>query len=229
MEINNKLKFKYNQILHFLFKERFKKKINFNFPKFITRVDLIKKIIKIKNFSSYLEIGCDNNQVFSQIAINDKVGVDPVSGGNFRGTSDLFFFNNVKKFDLIFIDGLHEYDQVCRDISNSLRCLNSNGIILVHDTLPSSLHQQAVPRYKNTWNGDVWKSIVSFRIRPDVDIVTCLIDHGVSIIQKKKNNNILNLNVINFKNKLKFKDFYNNYSSYMRIMNFDEVLNYLKI
>ncbi len=29
------------------------------------------------------------------------------------------------------------------------------------------------------------KSIVTFRIRQDVDIVTCLIDHGVSIIQKK--------------------------------------------
>ena len=103
MEINNKLKFKYNQILHFLFKERFKKKINFNFPKFITRVDLIKKIIEIKNFSSYLEIGCDDNKVFSQITINDKVGVDPVSGGNFRGTSDLFFFITLKNLILYLL------------------------------------------------------------------------------------------------------------------------------
>jgi len=133
MEINNKLKFKYNQILHFLFKERFKKKINFNFPKFITRVDLIKKIIKIKNFSSYLEIGCDNNQVFSQIAINDKVGVDPVSGGNFRGTSDLFFFNNVKKFDLIFIDGGHSQETVYKDWVLSQQLLDKDGVIYFDD------------------------------------------------------------------------------------------------
>ena len=86
-----------------------------------------------------------------------KVGVDPYSGGNFRGTSDEFFSKNNEKFDCIFIDGLHEYEQVCRDISNSLKILNKNGIILLHDCLPSTINQQAVPRYKAVWNGDVWK------------------------------------------------------------------------
>ena len=41
-----------------------------------------------------------------------KVGVDPVSGGTIRVTSDNFFRTNKEKFDCIFIDGLHKYAQV---------------------------------------------------------------------------------------------------------------------
>ena len=92
-----------------------------------------------------------------------KIGVDPVSGGNYRGKSDDFFSNNKKKFDLIFIDGLHEYQQVRKDILNSIKCLKEGGFILVHDCLPRSISAQAVPRFRNIWTGDVWKAIDEFR------------------------------------------------------------------
>ena len=59
MEKVNKFKFKINKLYYFLFKERFNKKINFNFPQNRNRIDLIQKIIDKKNFNSYLEIGCD--------------------------------------------------------------------------------------------------------------------------------------------------------------------------
>ena len=104
-----------------------------------------------------MEIGCDDNYSFSQIEVEKKIGVDPYSGGNYKGTSDEFFLRNSECFDCIFIDGLHEYDQVYKDIINSLKFLNEGGIILLHDCLPPSIHQQAVPRYKRTWNGDVGK------------------------------------------------------------------------
>ena len=57
-------------------------------------------------------------------------------GGTIRTTSDEFFKNNKEKFDLIFLDGLHTYHQTIKDINNSLRNLNSNGIIIIHDCLP---------------------------------------------------------------------------------------------
>ena len=57
------------------------------------------------------------------------VGVDPFSGGNIRMKSDDFFLQNKQSFDCIFIDGLHEYDQVCKDLENSLNCVNEKGII----------------------------------------------------------------------------------------------------
>ena len=226
MEKINKIKFKFNKIYYFLFKERFNKKINFQFPENINRWDLIKKIINQNNFHSYLEIGCDENHSFDNININHKIGVDPYSGGNFRGTSDHFFSTNRENFDCIFIDGLHEYEQVCKDIKNSLDCLNPKGVILLHDTLPPNIHQQAVPRYKRTWNGDVWKAIVNFRTYENYDIVTCRIDQGVSIIRKINNKDKLNIKIKNFKN-LTFKDFYYNYNDYMRIIDYENIFNYL--
>lgn len=229
MEKINKLKFRLNKLYYFIFYERFNKKINFNFDINLSRIDLIKKIIIKKNFTSYLEIGCDNDRVFSKIRVPFKIGVDPVSGGNYRDTSDNFFKINKKTFDIIFIDGLHEYDQVLRDITNSIKFLNNGGIILIHDTLPSSVHQQATLRYKKIWNGDVWKSIVNLRNRKDIDVVTCRIDHGVSLVQKKSNENFLNLKLSNFKKQLSFRDFYYNYKTYMRLMDYKEVLSYLKI
>ncbi len=227
MEIVNKRQWKINKIFYYLFKERFRKKINFDFPNNLNRWDLINQVIELKEFSSYLEIGCDDDHAFSQIKLKDKIGVDPNSGGNFRGTSDEFFLKNKRKFDCIFIDGLHEYDQVNKDILNSLENLSKNGIILLHDCLPKSLNQQAVPRHQWVWNGDVWKCIVKFRCRDDLDIVTCKIDQGISIIRKIENKKKLSLTIKDYK-KLKFKNFYHNHKEYMRIMEYNEVLEYIK-
>jgi hypothetical protein len=227
MENFNKKVYFFNKIYYLLLKERFNKKISYNFPKNINRWDLIKRIIKEKRFNSYLEIGCDDDYSFSQIEVEKKIGVDPYSGGNYKGTSDEFFLRNSDCFDCIFIDGLHEYDQVYKDIINSLKFLNKGGIILLHDCLPASVHQQAVPRYKKIWNGDVWKAIVNIRTNADYDTITCYIDHGVSIIRKQKNVDRLNLNIDNFKN-LKFKDFYYNYKKYMRLVDYENIFDYLK-
>ena len=227
MEKINKFRFKINKIYYNLFIDKSNKSINFNFPENVNRWDLIMKIIKFYNFKSYLEIGCDDDYSFKKIDVPEKTGVDPYSGGNFRGTSDEFFLQNKKKFDCIFIDGLHEYDQVCKDLDNSLNCINEGGIIFLHDALPANVHQQAVPRYKIIWNGDVWKSIVYFRTRNDCDIVTCKIDHGVSIVRKIPNKDLLKINVNNFKN-LKFEDFYNNYQRYLRVIDYDVIFNYLE-
>lgn len=48
MENFNKKIYFLNKIYYFLFKERFNKKISFDFPKNINRWDLIKRIIKEK-------------------------------------------------------------------------------------------------------------------------------------------------------------------------------------
>ena len=68
----------------------------------------------------YLEIGCASNANFDSISLTNKVGVDPDMGGNVRLTSDDFFKSQDKNFDLIFIDGLHTYEQVKKDFINCL-------------------------------------------------------------------------------------------------------------
>ena len=212
MEKINKFTSKIYRIYYYLFKDRFSKKLNLKFDN-IKRWDLIDYLNTTYKFNSYLEIGCDDDQLFSKISIQEKIGVDPVSGGNYRAKSDDFFDKNLKKFDLVFIDGLHEYHQVKKDILNSIKFLNKEGFILVHDCLPRSISAQAVPRFRNIWNGDVWKAIVELRTYPNLEIFTCLADEGISIIQVKKNSQILKIekNIAD----LKFKDYYYNYRDYM--------------
>ena len=220
MEKLSKFKKIFNRIYHQLFVENFDKKLNFEFPKDYSRLDMINYFIKKNDYKSYLEIGCDKNQIFSQITLNKKIGVDPYSGGNVRKTSDDFFTENAEKFDLIFIDGLHVYDQVKRDIVNSINFLNKEGVILVHDCLPDTIGKQAVPRYKMQWNGDVWKAIVDLRQRDDLEIHTCFVDQGIGII--KKENNSSTLKIDKKTQDLKFSDFYHNHNEYLRIINLDE-------
>ena len=208
------------RLYYFLFVERFNKKLEFDFKKNIFRWDLIEYLHSKYNFKSYLEIGCDDDQLFSKVSISDKIGVDPNYGGNLRKTSDQFFHENKLTFDCIFIDGLHTYKQVKKDILNSIKFLNNNGFILVHDCLPSTLSSQAVPRYKMLWHGDVWKAIVDLRRDNNIEIFTCLIDWGIAIIQKKENSDILKIDkkISN----LKFKDFYLNHKRYMRPISYEE-------
>ena len=186
--------------------------------------DLIQHIIDKYNFKDYLEIGCDKNQSFSKIKIDNKIGVDPIEGGTIRSTSDQFFDQNKNNFDIIFIDGLHHYSQVLKDINNSLKILNKNGFILVHDCLPRSLAQQAVPRYRASWNGDVWKAIVELRTKSNLNIFTSQIDFGVAVIQISENKSLLKLDIDDF-SKLKFKDYYHNYKEFMNIFDYNETLN----
>jgi len=223
MENLNPIKLFFNRIYYFLFIERFNKKLSFNFPKDIFRWDLIQFLINKYDYSTYLEIGCDKDQSFSKIKISHKVGVDPISGGTIRKTSDEFFKNNKDKFDIIFIDGLHHYEQVIVDINNALSVLNDNGHILVHDCLPRTIAHQAIPRYRGSWNGDVWKSIVELRTKKYLDVFTCEIDFGVGIIQKKINSNLLELKIDNFKN-LKFKDYYHRNKEFMNVISYSEAL-----
>ena len=220
MEKLNKFTKIFRKIYYKLFIENFKGKLNYNFTENFYRWDLIEYLIKKNNYKNYLEIGCDKNQLFSKVNIDNKIGVDPVSGGNVRKTSDDFFKENKSSFDIVFIDGLHTYEQVKRDILNSVNFLLDEGIILVHDCMPDSLGKQAVPRYKMQWNGDVWKAIVDLRQQENLEIYTCEIDQGIGVISKKKNTSILKLDKPI--NKLKFKDYYNNYKEYMRIISLEE-------
>ena len=220
-EQERKFTFLINKFYHLIFSEKFSKKINFNFDK-RNRLDLIKHVIKKNDYKNYLEIGCHNNEVFDKIGI-EKIGVDPISGGNYRGTSDKFFKENLKKFDCIFIDGLHEYNQTKRDILNSIEILNKDGIIILHDCLPPSISHQRVPRTRYTWNGDVWKAIVEARTWEHVDTYTVLSDQGLGLIKKEKNSNVLNIGNVSFK-KLKYKFFYENYSKIMRTISYDKIL-----
>ena len=210
------------RFLYYFYGEKFFKRFNFDWRKYPSRFEIIQKIIDKKKYENYLEIGCDKDSNFSKIKVKNKIGVDPLSGGNVKMTSDEFFKKNKKIFDCIFIDGLHIYEQVREDILNSIKFLDINGIIILHDCLPSKIWNQIVPKIYGHWTGDVWKAIVEARTMKNIDTYTCKADHGIGIIFKRKNRNLLNLNTNNFK-KLKFKDYYNNHKNFMNIIEVEDL------
>lgn len=132
----------------------------------------------------------------------------------FEMTSDVFFaqkasfLNKVGGIDIAFVDGLHTYEQAYRDVLNCLPYLNDGGIIFLHDCNPPNeacgrpakniaeyRHMAAsgqIPGYLNSWNGDVWKSIVRLRSQhPDLIVGTLDIDWGLGFVYKGLSSNQL--------------------------------------
>lgn len=153
-----------------------------------SRIQLIQAALEKTQAKSYLEIGCDRDKVWKRIDCKNKVGVDPVRGGNCRMTSDKFFSLNTEMFDVVFIDGLHYYDQVSRDLNNSLKFLNDHGIIILHDMLPSTPGEAIVPipdPLPRSWLGDVWRLAFDLAARDDITFKLVLIDNGCGVVFKK--------------------------------------------
>lgn len=173
----------------------------------MNRTDIINIYAKKINAKSYLEIGvrkADDN--FNKILIPHKIGVDPGYEGFFEATycmtSDEYFKYNTDTFDIVFIDGLHEKEQVLKDIKNSLNILNENGVIVCHDmnpkikehqlsaTDPIRLNYSEKQKHIGNeeyglWTGDCWKSFVYLRsIRNDLEMFVVDTDFGVGIIKK---------------------------------------------
>ena len=215
---------KLNFFFHKYFGEKDIGERGLNFLNKPNRKKILQATISRNNYKTYLEIGCFDNDLFDYINCQKKIGVDPYSGGTIRKTSDDFFLENKEKFDCIFIDGFHFYYQVKKDIINSLKFLNQNGVIFVHDCLPNNVFDQAIPRSKFIWNGDVWKAIVEFRTLDYVDTYTCNADMGIGIVLKRKNKKKLKLDIKDF-SKLKFSDYLKNFKEYMNIIEYQELDN----
>lgn len=133
---------------------------------------------------NYLEIGVNAGRTFRKIKIRKRDGVDP----NFRFdtamtsnevtrlhpmTSDEFFMSGLAQptYDIIFIDGLHIFEQAFRDFVSCLSVCHVRSVIVIDDTMPSDIFsalrdsKEAVRlRSRNgtpskAWHGDVYKLI----------------------------------------------------------------------
>ena len=187
------------------------------------RSDFLNYLIDARQYRSYLEIGCDQNVTFDAIRATLKVGVDPIQGGTVTLTSDAFFLNNTRQFDLVFIDGLHLKEQVLRDVDNALRCLSSNGTIVLHDCLPTMEQHQERTRQLAEWTGDVWKAAVEIRGRQDLDMATLNIDWGLGVIVRRPNSAILPV----MSESLTWSDYVVNRDYLLRVMDFDDMREFI--
>jgi hypothetical protein len=154
----------------------------------IERSSVVQQILDLFENPSYLEVGVDQGDTFRFIIAAHKVAVDP----NFKFalppntsaveyhpvTSDEYFASRcpaLKCFDVVYLDGLHTFEQTLRDMLNAVLRLKSGGIVIIDDVLPASYHS-ALPSLDdafrvrdylaagnpaliadNTWMGDVYK------------------------------------------------------------------------
>lgn len=142
---------------------------------------IINRLIKEVEGKSYLELGYGNGHNFNKIECENKTSVDINGKADFKGTTDEFFEQNEKDFDVVFIDSDHTAEQVRKDISNALKC--SPKVVILHDTLPPDEAHQIVPRQQKQWCGDVWRAVVGFHKEyPDVKFETYKSDYGLTCI-----------------------------------------------
>ncbi|MEO5364520.1 MAG: class I SAM-dependent methyltransferase, partial [Magnetococcus sp. DMHC-8] len=97
-------------------------------------------------------------------------------------TSDQFFASGQsatllqppdRRLDLVFIDGLHRFEQVLRDFINVERHAHPQTIVVLHDSLPCEEFMAARHQHTAYWTGDVWKMVPCLRhYRPDLRLFT---------------------------------------------------------
>jgi len=158
---------------------------------------------------SYLEIGHEFGNNFKKINIGFKESMDPANDGRgsptYNISSNEFFEKHVgdKKYDIVFVDGLHVKEQVIKDVENALKHLTPNGIVFMHDCLPLNEAQQDVVDFDPSdfnlrpngptkklfgdnqafWTGNAWSAFAHFRrTRSDLLMYTVDTDWGVGVI-----------------------------------------------
>ena len=147
------------------------KKIKYN-TDFYERFEAINSLTKPSD--QYLEIGVETGFTYQRVHFTNKHGVDPdpkfSDSTLVLKTSDDYFAENSCKKDVIFIDGMHQAENVLRDINNSIQILNNNGKIFLDDIIPLTYDEQCkipkkhfyengILKYGESWTGDVWKVV----------------------------------------------------------------------
>lgn len=145
----------------------------------------------------YLEVGCASGDMTSSLPCRTATGVDVASHVDwdtyrikyphalfYKMTSDEFFKlldtgPEVVTYDLIFIDGDHDKDQVLKDVDNSLRHLADGGLIAMHDTYPPTMDYT-----HEKWSGTAYLAAQELRKRTDIEVYTFPVTYGLTLVGK---------------------------------------------
>lgn len=161
----------------------------------VIRSDIINYYLSLKQEPTYyLEIGAKLGENIARVKSTHKHGVDidKNSKCEFIMSSNEFFKQNKTKYDIVFIDGNHIFEQAYSDVINSLSCLKPNGIVIMHDCNPISEQCQGQFPTDGPWTGTVWKAYIKLRIeREDLGLFVIDTDWGIGVIDPSKKQNKL--------------------------------------
>lgn len=152
-----------------------------------SRAQVVQSALDLFAQPRYLEIGVAKGATFHETRAFRKTAVDPYfkfDVGDARSShpearyfnlpSDAFFAQCPigEKFDVIYIDGLHTFEQTLRDLMNALSHLADRSVIIIDDIFPNSLAaaQRARADFvavrehlgleNKAWMGDVYKLVL---------------------------------------------------------------------
>lgn len=162
---------------------------------------LVNELAKLTDAKTYLEIGVSSGKTLFNVGVQDRYAVDPRfrfdtrdhadSGIQFfEMESNLFFQSHLRNcplFDIVFIDGLHTFEQSFRDFCAVQSRIHPKTVIIIDDTVPSDVYS-AMPKFnmamryraeagldEKTWHGDVFKTMFAIHdYFPNFDFVTVL-------------------------------------------------------
>jgi len=148
------------------------------------------------NLKSYLEISTPTTSfVYSEIICDDKTLICySIDQTNIRQDNDTILsleeYKNIKfdkKFDIIFVDPYHSFDQSNYDIELAYSLLSENGFIVVHDCYTTVKELYNIEFQYEAWCGETYKAFINFNInhpKNQLFVVDC--DFGCGIISKYK-------------------------------------------
>ena len=188
---------------------------------------LINDLISDLNYKSYLELGVSVGESWKLISCENKNGVDNNINvanefdGVIHATTDDYFLNNKDKFDLIYIDALHEKNQVYKDFKNSFNVLNDSGVIIFHDVNPFDISQT---HFNNS--GDVFELWIELAKTYKVYIIKNEYDgDSVGIFIKSKNSKFIDIEVKDYT----YQFFSENREDFISYLNYEEIINKIKL
>lgn len=181
----------------------------------VARSSVLSRLTNLYPQARYLEVGVAKGVTFFQVPAARKVAVDPAfrfdveamaaqhAGTEFHQVpSDDYFGMLVEpdeQFDVIYLDGLHVYEQTMRDLMHALHHLQPRGVIVIDDTHPPTHlasiadreHYFTMRSYlaseDRCWMGDVYKLVWFVEtFMPHLTYRTIANNHGQTVLWRTR-------------------------------------------
>lgn len=151
-------------------------------------LDFLQKLHQRTKPEWYLEIGTNRGRSLSfvtcaSVAIDPRFKLEEPAQGKkpllllLQETSDAGFASDTlrrldPRFDIAFLDGMHKFEYLLRDLINAEKLMAKGGLVFMHDTSPlRSAMTGREPMRDGGWTGDVWKMLpILAEFRPDLKV-----------------------------------------------------------
>ena len=177
----------------------------------VRRGQVMRRLVNLYPEPRYLEVGVCRGKTFDQVPAARKVAVDPafrfdhvaMQEAHPEATyhpipSDDYFSRHAApddEFDVVYLDGLHVYDQTLRDLLNALEHLQPRGVVVIDDTVPPTAMAAIRERRDfdaerartgsddKRWMGDVFKVVYFIQaFCPYLRYATIANNHGQTVV-----------------------------------------------